>query len=313
MADICGTLGANTGKPVCDVPLAAIKNFLPTLGAEFTAAELVDSDTIKAAILERMLEVRGTTDKLYLFPLANESEPTTGDRVTATLADGFEKTLLDPVPKYVMRAGTVGLYQHQPLTAFNGYVGKGYFIDRNNRFFYLIKTDGTGKGFSVADVYTNAPGFGSTAALNPAVTNITMGSIDEFKYGPIGIIQLDFDIASLSNIEDVQIVEKAASASSVYTVGGKTKYGQTDIYTAYSTALANSARWVVTNLQTNATIPVTTVTADATNKGWDVTVDATAWGLLSSGDKFSINIADPATLEAAGVTGIEGIRIVYTK
>ena len=313
MADICGTLGANTGKPVCDVALAAIKYFLPTLGAEFTAAELVDSDTIKAAITERMLEVRGSTDKLYLFPLANESEPTTGDRTVASLADGFEKTLLDPVPKYVMRSGAVGLYQHQPLTAFNGFSGKGYFIDRNNRFFYIIKSDGTGKGLSVADVYTSIPGFGSTAALTPAVTNITMGNVDELKIGPIGIIQLDFNVADLVNIEDVSIVEKAAHASNVYTVGGKTKYGQTDIYASYSTALANSARWVVTNMQTGATIAITTVTADATNKGWDITIDSTAYSALSTGDKFSINLADPATLSAAGVDGIEGIKIVYTK
>lgn len=313
MANVCGTLGANTGKPTCDVALGSIKYILLTQGKEFTEAELTNATTLKAAITAAMKEVRGTSDKVYLFPYVNESEDNSGDAVTGSLADGFEKTLLDAVPKYITRSGAVGYAQNQAMCAFNGFSGKMYIIDSNNRFAYRIKTDNGSKGFAVGDVYTNPPKFGNTAAINTVQTRVTFASADELKLPAIGLVQLDFNITDLVNIEDVAMVEKAAQATNVFTIGGKTVYGSADIYDAYDDALNATARWVVTNLTTNAAMTLTSVAKDATNKGWDITVDSTEYTALASGTRISINIADPATLSAAGVDGIEGVAIIYTK
>lgn len=313
MANVCGTLGANTGKPQCDVALGAIKYMLLTQGKEFTEADLTDATTLKAAIKAAMLNVRGTTNKVYLFPYVNESEDDSGDPVRASLADGFEKTLLDPVPKYNTRSGAVGFAQNQAMCAFNGFSGKMYIIDTNNRFSYRIKDDNGGKGFGVGDVYTNAPKFANTAAINVVSTRVSFSSSDELKLPAIGLVQLDFNIADLVNIEDVQMVEKAAQASNVFTIGGKSVYTGADIYTAYKTALAATARWNVRRMDTDVAIALTSVAADDANKGWDITTDNTEYTALPSGTKLSFNIKDPATLEAAGVTGIEGIQIIYTK
>lgn len=313
MANVCGTLGANTGKPQCDVALGSIKYILLTQGKEFTESELTDATTLKAAIKAAMLGVRGTSGKVYLFPYVNESEDNSGDAVVGSLADGFEKTLLDAVPKYIMRSGAVGFSQNQAMCAFNGFSGKMYIIDSNNRFAYRIKSDDGGKGFAVGDVYTNPPKFGNTAAINTVQTRVTFASADELKLPSIGLVQLDFNITDLVNIEDVQIVEKAARATNVVTVGGKTVYGSVDIYDAYADALNATARWDVTNLTTGASMTITSVAKDATNKGWDITIDSTEFSALASGTKVAVNIKDPATLEGAGVTGIEGIQIVYTK
>lgn len=313
MANVCGTLGANTGKPSCDVALGSIKYLLLTQGKEFTSSDLTDATTAKAAILAAMKEVRGTSNKVYLFPYVNESEDGTGDPVRGTLADGFEKTLLDPIPKYTIRGGSVGYAQNQAMCAFNGFSGKAFIIDSNNRLAYRITSSDGGKGFGVGDVYTNAPKFANTATINTVQTRISFSSNDEFKLPAIGLVQLDFNIADLINIEDVQIVEKAAQASNVFTLGGKSVYSGSDIYTAYKTALNATARWVVKNAATGATIALTSVATDDTNAGWDITVDSTAYSALASGTKISFNIADPTTLYAAGVEGIEGIQIIYQK
>jgi hypothetical protein len=313
MANVCGTLGANTGKPQCDVPLGSIKYSLFTQGWEPSEEDLQDSNSLKAAMLAAMKQVRGTSGKLYLFPYVNESEDATGDPVRATLADGFEKTLLDPIPKYTMRSGAVGFAQNQAMCAFNGFSGKTYIIDSNNRFAYRIKSNNGGKGFGVGDVYTNAPKFGNTAAINVVATRIAFSSNDELKLPAIGLIQLDFNIADLINIEDIQMVEKAAQATNVFTIGGKAVYSGQDIYSAYSSALAATARWNVRRMDTDVALTLTSVAADANNKGWDITVDSTEYTGLPSGTKISINIKDPATLYAAGVEGIEGIQIIYEK
>ena len=313
MANVCGTLGANTGKPQCDVALGYIKYPLLTQGREFTESELLDSNSFKTALRAAMLEVRGTANKVYPWPVINEAERTTGDPTTGSMADGLEVTLLDPTPKQTLRNGKVGPAQNQAMCAFNGFNGRFYFVDSFNRLVYKIKDNNGGKGFALGDLYTTPPEPGNTASINAVNTRLSFASADEFKLGAIGLLQRDFNVADLINLEDIQIVEKAAQASNVFTIGGKGVYSGADIYTAYKTALNNTARWVMKRLDTGATLAATGIATDDTNKGWDLTMDNTVYTGLPSGTKISINIADPATLDAAGVSGIEGVQIIYTK
>jgi hypothetical protein len=313
MAVVCGILGANTGKPTCDVPIGAIKYLLCTRGATFTSNELVDSASIKAALLTKMLLAKTSAQKIYLFPYANEAANNTGDPNVATLSDGFEKTLTDPLKKYTLTYAETGKAQNAAMCQFNGWTDKVYFIDRNNRFGYLSVADGTAKGFSVGNLFTTSPGPGSSTEVNTTKTNITFSNPDEFKTSVIGLIDLDFNPADLVNIEDFQVIEKDAPSSNVVTVGLLGRFTNQDGYDAFKTAMNNVARWVVTNETTGLTITITSVATDDTHKGWDITIDSTAFSALASGTKYSINAAAPSVLHAAGVDGIEGIKITYTK
>lgn len=313
MAVTCGILGANTGKPQCDVPIAAIKYLMPTRGATFLAADLVDSASIKAALLTKMLSAKSSNQKLYLIPYANEAANNTGDPNVGTLSDGFEKTLTDPLKKYTLTHAEMGKAQNAAICQFNGWTDKVYFIDRNNRFCYISVQDGTGKGWSVGNLFYTSPGPGDSAAVNVAKGRITFANPDEFKSSPIGLIDLDFNPADLVNIEDIQMVEKLAPASNVVTIGGLGRFTNQDIYAAYKTPLNNVARWVVTNELTGATMTITSVATDDPHSGWTITIDTTLFAALASGTKYSINIASPSVLHTAGVDGLEGIKITYTK
>lgn len=77
--------------------------------------------------------------------------------------------------------------------------------------------------------------------------------------------------------------------------------------------LAVAGAWTAKRLDTNASVSITTVTADDAHSGWDITLDnGTA---IATGTKIEINLASPAALAALGtpVTGIEGIKVVATK
>lgn len=309
----CGTLGANTGKPQCDVAIGAIKYLLLSRGATFTEAELKDSNTLKAALLAKMLLPKTDTQKVFLIPYANEAEDNTGDPQTASLSDGFEEVLTDALPKYILRHAKVGVRQNQALAQFNGWSDKIFIIDRNNRFVYIQNADFTGKGFTSGNLYYDPPRPGASNAQKVTVGRLTFGSIDEFKTSVVGLVDTSFNPADLVNIEDVDVVQKAAPASNVVTVGLITRFGGSDLYSSYKTPMNNAARWVITNEDTGGTIAITSVATDDPNKGWDITIDSTAFGALASGAKYSINTASPAVLDAAGVKGIEGNKIVYTK
>lgn len=310
---VCGIVGANTGKPQCDVPIGAIKYTLPTRGCEFTQAELVDSAALKTALTARMLLPKTDNQKIFLIPYANEVENNTGDAQVGTLSDGFEQVLNDALPKYIMKHARLGKNQNQAICAFNGWNDKIYFIDRNNRFCYLQKSDFGGKGFSVGNFYYDAPRPGGSNEVQTTSGRLTFASADEFKSSIIGLIDLDFNPADLVSLEDINMVQKLAPAANVFTIGGISRFGGVDIYNAYKTGLNNAARWKCINEQTGATISITSVATDDTNKGWTVTINGAAHTALVTGDKFSINIETPAVLLAAGVTGIEGNKIVYTK
>jgi hypothetical protein len=313
MAVTCGILGANTGKPQCDVPIGAIKYLLLSRGATFTAGQLVDSASIQAALLAKMLLAKTDAQKIYLFPYANEAANNTGDPNVATLSDGFEKTLTDPLKKYTLTYAEMGKAQNAAACQFNGWTDKIYFIDRNNRFCYISVIDGTGKGFSTGNLFTTSPGPGSSTEVNVTKTNITFSNPDEFKTSPLGLIDLAFNPADLVNIEDMQVVEKDAAAVNVVTVGLIGRFTNQDAYAAYKTALNNIARWSVINETTGASMTLTSVATDDPHAGWDITIDTTQFTALASGTKYSVNIKDPATLHAAGVDSIEGIKLTYTK
>ncbi len=308
---ICATQGANTGNPDCPVRMKRPKAMLPTHGKTFSLANLLDSPTFKAALKAAMLLPRTDNNKVYIFPVIRVADDNTADVNTASLADGYEEVLNESLPLFNFQS-TPNICVHQAMVAFNGWTDKVFIIDVDNVLWYVATSTGGAQGFSVGSLYTNPPKFGNSSNINVANTRLLFGNIDEFK-SDVGALKLDFNASSLVSIQDVKIVERAAVSTNVYTLGGLAKCSNVDIGPAYGTSMANTARWVVTRLDTGATIALTTVTYNTTLKAWVITVDSTAHSALPSGTVLSFNFADPATLDAAGVTGIEGIAITYTK
>lgn len=309
--DICGTLGGNLGKPACDVVMGKIKYPMPTRGKTFSASDLASSDAFKAALKTAMLQIRTSNNKVFCFPKMRVVDDNTADPNTQALADGYEEVLNESLPLYNLQS-TVGVCVQQSMCEYNGWKDKSFVVDDKNIFWYKITADGGGEGFTIGNFYTPAPRWGNSSNINTVKTRMLLGDVDEFKSG-IGALKLDFDPFKLVNTVDVKLLEKAAQSTNVFTIGGIVECAGTDIYDSYSSGLANVARWVVKRLDTGASITITSVTADATNKGWDITLDSTIYTALPSGTKLEFSLVDPATLDAAGVSGIESFTIVYTK
>lgn len=313
--NVCATLGGNLGTPACDVRMGRPKILLLTTSKEFTEADITDSQSFQAALQTAMLLGKADANKIYAFPVANEATNNTGDPSTGTLADGYEEVLNEALPKYLLRS-KVGTCVQQQMASFNGWSGKVYVIDDNGILWFNITASGGASGFTTGYLYTNPPQFKGSGDVNTANTRITFGTIDEFKYD-VGAIKLDFSATSLLNILDVTLDDRetentSGALNNVFIIGGKTKCEGTDLYAAYSTGLANVARWRAYKADGTA-IAITSVTVNATLLGWNITLNSGEFTALASGTVFYIDLATPTVLHAAGVVGIEANKLRFVK
>lgn len=313
--NVCATLGGNMGKPLCDVRMGRIKFLLLTTGKEFTEEDVADSEAFQDALQTAMLLPSSSSNKVFATPEMNEAADNTGDPNTGTLADGYEEVLNEALPKYLLRS-VVGVCTQQQLASFNGWPGKVYIIDDQNILWYIVQSSGDSKGFSCGYWYTNPPKFKGSGDVQTANTRITFGSIDEFKQD-IGALKLDFSITSLINLQDVQLSDLeteniSGSLNNVFIIGAKTVCERKNLYDNLSTSLAAVGKWQAYKADGTA-ITITTVTVNSTKHGWNITLDSTTYNAMSHGDVFYINLADPATLHAAGIDGYEGKKIRFVK
>ena len=116
-------------------------------------------------------------------------------------------------------------------------------------------------------------------------------------------VNTDFNVNDLEGLLDAELVELAANVGAAYKMGAFVKNTElsknVDLYDEYSTELASASLWTGTTAAGAVLVP-TSVAVDATLKGWTVTFASVV---------ASINLQTPAILDAAGVVGIEGIRL----
>lgn len=306
------TLGGNTGKTSGDVRMGRISALLLTREKEFSAAERADVESFEEALQESILLSRTDANKIFVFTGFREVEDTTGDPATATLADGYEEVLTDPLVKAVLRH-TKGAAETQSLVAFNGWNDRVYVVDDKKIVWGLSTTDGGMRGFSVGFLYSQAPKFGGSGAINTNQVRITLGDADEFKSAGLVALKLDTAISAMDNLIDVDLLEVAAASGYAFKIGAYTKYAGTNIYDNYADALEDDAAWVATIKTTGASVGIASVAKDATNKGWTVTLESTP--TIAAGVEIYINLVDPTALAALTipVTGIEATRVKVTK
>lgn len=311
MDNLCQSIGGNVAEIACAPRMAKPMYILLTNGKTFSQSDMASSTAFKTALTAAMNKPTGDPDKVYCFPVIREVDDNTEEPETGTLQDGYSEVLSEKAPAYTFR--TTGSYcQAQSMASFNGWSDKAYIIDTNKRLFYVRTSAGGAQGWSVGSIYTNPPRWAGGGAIVTTSTKLSLGNLDEFK-GDVGVLQVDFNPTKLVNLQDVILKEVDTAVGYVFTIGGSVKCSNTNIYTSYKTLLAVAGAWTAKRLDTNASVSITTVTADDAHSGWDITLDnGTA---IATGTKIEINLASPAALAALGtpVTGIEGIKVVATK
>jgi len=312
--NVCATLGGNTGKPDCDVRMGRIKYLLLTTSKEFTEANIASSEAFEAALQTAMLLANSDANKVFAFPEMRDVTDNSGDPATGTLADGFEEVLNEALPKYLLKA-TPGVCVQQAMASFNGWPGKVFFVDENNILWYKTTSSDGAKGFSVGYLYTNPPKPKGSGDVQTANTRLTFGSIDEFKSN-VGAVKLEFNIGDLDNMQDVILTDEetenvSGSLNNTLLIGAKTRCEGTNIYSTYKTLLTASY-WRAYEADGTA-ISITSVTPVDASSAWQIVLNSSAYNALASGTVFYIDLVVPATLVAAGIEGIEAIKLRFVK
>lgn len=309
--NVCANLGGNAGQGSCEVRMSQPKYLPFTRGKVFSAADIADAATFKAALLAAMLLARTDSNKVFVFPLMRVVDDNTADPKEETLADGYSEVLNESLPTYTLQS-TAGVCQNQAMVGFNGWNDKVFIVDKNNIFWGVSDGNGGVQGFSVGSLYTNPPRFGNSSNIVTSKTKLVFGTLEEFKSGLVAI-KIDFDPTKLANTVDVVLSEAIAATGYAFKIAGNQKCAGTSIYTAFRTLLDQTGAWKATRLDTNAAVTVSSAAHDDTNSAWTVTLASSP--TIAATTKIKIELVDPTALAAltTPVKGIEGIEVIVVK
>jgi len=131
--------------------------------------------------------------------------------------------------------------------------------------------------------------------FEPQQINQNIAFVDFNNDGGLGYL------SGLNGLQNVALSQLVAPTSTVFTIAAKTSCGSVDLSTEFSTELAVSGAWVVTNTATGAPVTVSGVAAVA--GGWALTV-------TSPPTSCTVSLAGPTELDGLDVSGYESNTII---
>ena len=306
----------NTGKQAAAFqPKNIIGAILTPKGYVLTAAKIaalqtaLQADALAASKLNRIFPVFG-------FVTAQDSSEditvqTHGYGAKHVVREGF----IDWKYEYV--DGQTSL--HKNLRLFNGSGHDFLFVDSSNMIIGTNTVDSTG-----APALKAIPCEGGFFYAHPWKANdgskIAQYML-QFVFQPkfineyLGFVEAGFDLPSnLSGVVDVVLTSPGANATSgSYDVVAKTADVNTNLSGVYPTELAASAAWSAVN-PSGASIPITSVSYNATIGGYTLVLDKTSPNYPSTaGAKVTISLASASALAAIGVTYYESGSVAIVK
>ena len=306
----CGgsTSTFNSGAPLCDVirkqPKALI---LLDNGVDFTPTDMATIASMVAAIKTKTRAVRGA--RAYpIKDLTNyedaSKEPTRGTVGNLSLTDIIITTGI-PAFKFQHRKGD--LYHNQLAAAENANL-KLMILDSAYVLYGTVTSSGNMTGYSLSEFYAELAKFATASEPSKYPFSVTLASLTEYKEN-LAFVQMDSTVLNISGNVDVAlaVVTQVANVANVSIIGRGGKY----LGDLYPVEIAAVGAWTCLNTQTGAAVTITSVTYNSTTKNYVFTVDSTAYTALTSGQKFTFNLAAPSVLSALGVDGYESLGPVY--
>ncbi len=311
--DLCGRVGANTGKINCDPRRSNFKTIVVG-GAQFDSTQYGTNAAFQAAFQAAINLATGAGGKLYPFP---EFVGVTANKEAnreATFGNGQKITISEGRPSYTADL-RIGTNLERQLRKFNGQVVPVFAFDDNGNVWGKLNAQGKFVGYQ-AEIFVSGADFGDYNNATFTRVTISFQSVTDF-YDFAAFVSTDFDITNLEGLIDILLSEVTASNTNVRKVTGKFINAQLgndqNITDYYDTELGVTNLWSLTNAVTGAPIPLTTVAYDAALKAFTVTIDTTQYGLLTAGTKMLLKLVDPPALVTAGILGVESIGVILTK
>lgn len=310
---LCGLVGENTGRIDCDIlrgnPLMIVAG-----SAIFDSGDYADSDTLKAAFLDRLKRNTGDSEKLFPFPVVQGTTDQTEAAKYGTLGYGLKSKLIRSKPGYEFDV-IAGSSLEKKLIKFDGQELPLFIFDDKFQIAGRLDTDGNWLGAKWLVGVEPRP-YGD--AQNAKSTKITISLVDSADFVENAAFFLsDFSTADLVGLKDAVASEFAANSTNVFKIGYKIPTailnGDINIFDTYGTAIAALTFTAKTGATFATTLAITSVAVDNTLKCLTVTFDSTAFTALASGAKIKLIPPTAAVLDAADVTGIELATIIVDK
>lgn len=311
---ICGQVAGNTGQVDCDVTRGVPQSLLFG-SAVFNSTAYATAVSFKTAFLAAIKQSNTAGTKLFPMPVIQGTTDQTDAAKVATLGYGLKVKLLRSKPGYEFDV-LAGSSLEKKLIKFDGKILPVFVFDDSDNIWGVVDSAGNFSGAKYL-VSVEPRGFGD--AQNAKTTKISISIIDSKDFTENSkFASTDFSTNDLTGLLDAVVYETAAHATNVYKIGAKILTDAlnsfVNVHDTYATLLASAALWVAkTGATFGTSLTLTSVADDPTNGGWTVTFDSTAYTALSTGAQIKLNLADVATLDAAGVTGIEGNYLILTK
>lgn len=311
---LCSTNVGNTGVIGCDPSPGRPKILCIWNGSKAQSA--ITGSAFQTFLATSSKLSKNDPDKIFVFPVIQNIEDKSAADTEGSLNQGYTTTLVEGLPAYDYKV-FAGPSTVKQLRKFNGQTVRTLTIDKNNRGW------GTASGTNFigqqARIKVSGLKYASGQDVAEGVVTISVSFLeaselnDDAAYGDVT------STSSIVGLLDANVVETVAHTSNVYKIGLQiptAKVGAViNLHDTYATQLSSASMWVAkTGATYSTTLAITTVADDTVNGGWTVTLDATAWGLLSSGAaKIKFVTAAPPTLDASDVPGIEGIEVYLAK
>jgi hypothetical protein len=313
---ICGQVAANTGVVDCDVVRGVPASIIVGSGS-FTSSDYATSASFKAAFLTKIKKANTASDKLFPFPVIQGNTDKTVAAKEGNLGYGLRVGLLRSKPGYEFDV-LAGSSLEKKLMKFNNKTIPVYVFDDSSNIWAVVNSAGVFSG-ALYLLTVEPRGFGD--GQNPKTTKVSISIIDSKDFTENSkFASTDFSTSDLVGLLDAVLFQTVAPTTNVYKIGAKiltdtiNSYVDVHANSIYASGLATASMWTAKTGATFATtLAITTVTDDVVNGGWTVTFDSTAWTALASGSQVKLNFTDPATLDTAGITGIEGNYMIITK
>jgi len=281
--------GANTGVPNCYFAPDKIVGAILIDKNQYIAA--ADIDGIIATL--QALTLASTATRVYPIFRFEALTDNSEDVVIGTLGYGGKQVARDGKYDFTFQITKGGSCLQNRLRQFNTTTKKVLLVDSNNTIIGTVDADGNLWGLSLDFFYAYPVKMAD--GTNPAMYNVRFALSKPKELNEnIGFVLTEVDVEdSVKGLIDLTLTSGAAATLGVAIVKIKTSCDNVDLYTEFSTLLADGALWSVK--KDGAVVAISGVTVNATYDGWNVAFTGT-------GDHV-ITLAAPSVLAAADVGG----------
>ena len=295
---VCAEEGGNTGFSSC------VLNFRNIVGAILSPRPIVitpeDAEDLKAFLKEKTL-ANNSRERAYPIPGFEEITDNTEEPIIETVGYGGKNKVRDGDYDWSFRYVRGGMCLSNGLRRWNNTYPYVMFIDADGVLFGTKQGDNlVSVPLTLYDAPPWRPNTGSESTIYAVQFSFRPHFINEDKeFIDTGSIGFFSDIVGLQNVNLKVLDPENAPVTKVKAFAGCDK---SDLFDDFEDELESTELWTAINAS-GEELDIVTVVADPVTKSWTITVD-------DAGETYFINLAGPTELDAAGVSGYEGRRVM---